>query len=141
SPRSDRANPRRPAPCPRAGGVEPVTGTDETNRHFEGGALTTEPTDDPFALIRTAQTAAPNFDLDNQAIIEHLTKWRSLCSFRVVSAGGDRAEIEFQTLPKDMDAFVRDLYQFCPDLVDQGTGCVHEMLEMLEETGGEVPPE
>jgi hypothetical protein len=45
------------------------------------------------------------------------------------------------TLPKDMDAFVRDLYEFCPDLVDQGTGCVHEMVEMMEETGEELEPE
>ena len=47
----------------------------------------------------------------------------------------DSVEIEFDTLPNDMDAFVRDLYDFCPDLVDQGTGCFHEMLEMMEETG------
>ena len=37
-----------------------------------------------------------------------------------------------------MDAFAQDLYSFCPDLVDQGTGCVHEMVEMLEETGEEL---
>jgi hypothetical protein len=36
-----------------------------------------------------------------------------------------------------MDAFVRDVYDFCPDLVDQGTGCVAEMIEEM----GEVPPE
>ena len=40
-----------------------------------------------------------------------------------------------------MDAFVRDLYEFCPDLVDQGTGCVHEMVEAMEETGEELNPE
>lgn len=49
-------------------------------------------------------------------------------------------EIEFETFSKDMDAFVRDLYNFCPDLVDQGTGCVHEMVEMMEETGQELAP-
>ena len=99
------------------------------------------PANDPFAMIREAGTAAPNFDLDTDAIIEHLTKWQSLCSFTVTAAGGDRADVEFATFPEDMDAFVRDLYEFCPDLVDQGTGCVHEMVEMMEETGEELPPE
>jgi hypothetical protein len=100
-----------------------------------------KPINDPFAAIRKASTAAPNFDLDTDAIIERLTKWQSLCSFRVTGAKGDSVDIEFVELPKDMDAFVRDLYEFCPDLVDQGTGCVHEMVEMMEETGEELTPE
>jgi len=96
---------------------------------------------DPFAAVREAGTSAPNFDTDNNAIIDRLTKWQSLCSFEVKSAEGDQIDIKFNTLPTDMDAFVRDLYEFCPDLVDQGTGCVHEMIEMLEETGEELDPE
>jgi len=59
----------------------------------------------------------------------------------VKSAKKDQIEIEFTTLPKDMEAFARELYDFCPDLVDQGTGCVHEMLESLEEMGEELDPE
>jgi hypothetical protein len=98
-------------------------------------------TDDSLAAIRDAETCAPNFDLDTNAIIDELTKWQSLCSFKVTGASGDRADIEFITLPKDMDAFVRNLYAFCPDLVDQGTGCVHEMVEAVEEMGEELPPE
>ena len=94
---------------------------------------------DEFAKIRERQTSAPNFDLDTEAILQELQKWKALCSFRVVDAEGDRASIEFDTLPKDMDGFVKNLYQFCPDLVDQGTGCVAELLEMASETGAEVP--
>ena len=97
-------------------------------------------TNDPLAAVREAGTGAPNFDLDNDAIIERLTKWQSLCSFKVIGAKHDTVEIEFQSLPQDMDAFVRDLYQFCPDLVDQGTGCVHEMVDVMEETGEELDP-
>lgn len=95
---------------------------------------------DPFALIRAANTSAPNFDLDTDAIIARLEQWQTLCSLTVTAATHDSADIEFTTLPADMDAFVRDLYDFCPDLVDQGTGCVHEMVEMLEETGEELSP-
>ena len=103
--------------------------------------MATNATNDPFAAVRAAETSAPNFDLDNAEIIDQLTKWQSLCSFVVKSAEGDQIQIEFTTLPKDMDAFAQDLYKFCPDLVDQGTGCVHEMLESLEEMGEEVDPE
>ncbi|EEF60831.1 DUF4253 domain-containing protein [Pedosphaera parvula] len=96
---------------------------------------------DPFALIREAQTNGANFDLDTDAIIARLTQWQSLCSFRVVRAEYDTVEIEFDTLPKDQDAFARELYEFCPDLVDQGTGCMAELLELAEESGQPIAPE
>lgn len=94
---------------------------------------------DEFAAIREQRTSAPNFDLNTEAILTELRRWKTLCSFRVTGADGDRASIEFHTLPADMDAFVKDLYAFCPDLVDQGTGCVAEMLEMAAETGEDIP--
>lgn len=96
-----------------------------------------EPKSDSFTAIREANTEAPNYDLDTDTIIERLTGWQQLCSFRILSAGHDQIEIEFDTLPKDMEAFTQDLYEFCPDLVDQGTECIPDMIEM----GEELPPE
>lgn len=96
---------------------------------------------DPFAAVRAAGTSTPNFEMDNAAIIARPTQWRSLCSFEVTGAEGDMVDIMFKTLPKDVDAFIRDMYDFCPDLVDQGTGCVHEMIEVMEESGEPLSPE
>jgi hypothetical protein len=79
--------------------------------------------------------------MDNADIIDHLTKWQSLCSFKMTEAEGDSVSIEFTTLPRDIDTFVRELYKFCPDVVDQGTGCMHEMVETMEEVGEELEPE
>ena len=103
--------------------------------------MTTNATNDLFTAIREAGTSAPNFELDTNAILDRLAKWQSQCSFTVTDATADSATIEFQTLPSDMDAFARDLYDFCPDLVDQGTGCVHEMVEAMEEVGEDLTPE
>lgn len=91
---------------------------------------------DPFDIIRKAQTSAPNFDMDTPNIIARLQQWQTLCKFRVTDAGHDTVDIEFETLPADMDEFAWDVYDFCPDLVDQGTGCVAEMIEEMDE----VPP-
>jgi hypothetical protein len=103
--------------------------------------VSTNTANDPLAAVRKAETSAPNYDIDNAGIIDHLIQWQSLCSFEVKEADGDSIDIEFKTLPRDMDAFVRDFYEFCPDLVDQGTGCVHEMVEAMEEMGEDIPPE
>jgi len=103
--------------------------------------MTTHTTHDPFNAIREAGTNGANYVLDTPDIIDRLIQWQSLFSFEVKEAGGDTVDIEFKTLPRDMDAFVRDLYDFCPDLVDQGTGCVHEMVDAMEEMGEEISPE
>ena len=97
--------------------------------------------DDPFAAIRTAHTGGPNYGLDTEAIIARLSKWQSLCSFSVTAAEGDAVDIKFDTLPKDIDTFIRSLYEFCPDLVDQGTGCLHEIIEAMEDTEEALTPE
>jgi len=100
--------------------------------------MTQQPDPDPFTTIREANTDGANYDIDTDAIIERLTEWQKLCEFRVLSAGHDRIEIEFETLPKDIEAFTNDLYDFCPDLVDQGTGCIADMIEMGEELSPEL---
>lgn len=103
--------------------------------------MTTKTPNDPFAAIRAAGTSAPNFDLDTDAIIAKLTQWQSLCDFNVTGATGDTVDLEFVTLPEDICLFICDLYEFCPDLVEQGTGCVHLLIEAMEEAGKEITPE
>jgi hypothetical protein len=93
--------------------------------------MTTHTTHDPFNAIREAGTNGANYVLDTPDIIDRLIQWQSLCSFEVKEAGGDTVDIEFKTLPRDMDAFVRDLYDFC----------VHEMVDAMEEMGEEISPE
>ncbi len=90
-----------------------------------------------FDLLREAETSAANYDLTTVDIIGRLTEWQALCGFEVSNAEEDKVEISFESLPKDMDSFVHDLYEFCPNLVEQGTGCIGEMVEMT----GEVPKE
>jgi Domain of unknown function (DUF4253) len=84
-----------------------------------------------FIPLREARTCAPNYSLDTEAIIERLEKWQSACEFTITSAEPDAVDIQFATLPKDMDTFVRDIYDLCPDIVDQGTGCIREMVEEI----------
>ena len=94
---------------------------------------------DEFSKVATAKTSAPNFDLDTAGIIDELTRWKKLCSFTVAKANGDSISITFQTLPRDLRKFADDVYSFCPDVVDQGTGCLAEAIEAMEEADEEIP--
>jgi len=92
--------------------------------------------DNPFRALREAGTSTGNYDLDTDGIIGRLEQWRSLCNFQVLGASLDKVEIEFQSLPADMDKFVRGLYELCPDLVDQRTRNMLDMIGSIDD----VPP-
>lgn len=44
-------------------------------------------------------------------------------------------EAVFKKTPADMDAFAREVYEFCPDVVDQGVGTVHALAREMRKTG------
>lgn len=82
----------------------------------------------PFDLLVIRQTDAANYDLDNRAIVNRLTEWSERFDFDLVGAGHDFVALSLRTLPDDVEAFAREVYEFCPDTVDQGTAIAAEML-------------
>jgi|SRR5687768_12104780 hypothetical protein len=94
---------------------------------------------DPFSVIREAHTSAGNYNLGTEDILARLREWQSLCSFSVSAAGRDTITLAFETLPADLDSFVRELSEFCPDLIHQGAGSVPDVIKQFEESGQPVP--
>ncbi len=82
-----------------------------------------------FEPVWRAGTSAPNYRLDTAAIIHRLANWRSLCDFTITAAGPDTVDISFHTLPADKMAFVTEIYNFCPDVVDQDTAYIADMID------------
>ena len=90
---------------------------------------------DPFALVRENQACAPSYDLDTNDIIIQLGLWQELCSFRVVQACEGCLTLELETLPADLDAFVKQVYAFCPDPIREGAEAVVQMVKAVKEDG------
>jgi hypothetical protein len=72
---------------------------------------------DMFAPLVEAGTNGDNYDVSTEDIIARLKKWQKLCSFRISGVDYNTVTLKFDTLPKDIKAFVRDAYDLCPDLV------------------------
>jgi len=53
----------------------------------------------------------------------------------------DRLTVLFQHLPEDLDKLAADIYEFCPDTVDQGFACFEDMLENAEDLDPKVANE
>lgn len=90
-------------------------------------------------IIRAKQTNGANYDVMTEDVISRLTAWQELCSFDISRIKGDGMVLEFHTLPEDLAAFAGDVYEFCPDVIDQHFGCFGEMIEAMEEAGEEIP--
>jgi hypothetical protein len=84
-----------------------------------------------FDILRLARTDACNCDLGTEDIIGKLQSWHESCGIDIFHAETDTIELSLLKLPADMQAFARDVYEFCPDIVDQGVGSVEALEESI----------
>ncbi len=102
---------------------------------------------DPFKLLRDKGTAGENFELTTDDIISRLEQWMEISSFEITDASEDSLSIKFSRLPEELEEFAEDIYDFCPDVVDQGFAAMddfedddsEESEEMMELTEGLDP--
>ena len=97
------------------------TGVVPATEQYGGQALLVFfPAPDAASLIYVRQTNGANYDLMPRDIVDRLDSWKQLCDFSVLGAGFDWMELVFYTLPKDLREFAKEVYEFCPDTLDQG---------------------
>ncbi|RZJ66108.1 MAG: DUF4253 domain-containing protein [Flavobacterium sp.] len=89
---------------------------------------------DDLDIVKYRNTQGPNHDVDNNMIVASLEKWKKLCNFTVVGCADDWVKITFETLPKNMTAFAKDVYKLCPDSVDQGAGTLTALKDEITDT-------
>jgi len=63
-----------------------------------------------------------------------LKEWEEYSSFDILGADNDWVELEFKSLPRDLKAFAEEVYDFCPDAVDQGPGSVKGLIKDIIRT-------
>ena len=79
-------------------------------------------------------TDGDDYDISNQDVIERLKEWEINSPFDIHRSrqrlGGDR----IQDLTKGLEAFIEEVYDFCPDAVDQGPGSIAELVKEIQKT-------
>ncbi len=85
-----------------------------------------------LALVRTD---AANYDVDHEAVMKTYRPWEKQYDLELVGAGLDWMEAKIGNPPSDWLAFAKDVYKFCPDIVDQGVGDVAALAEEMERSG------
>ncbi len=94
-----------------------------------GDAIVALKSTDEYDILRVRQTNGMNYNVSTKDVLERLQKWRSECEFEIVGADGAWVAIQFKSLPQSICAFAEEIYEFCPDSVEQGTGLRNERSE------------
>ena len=72
-------------------------------------------TTDQYEILRIQKTDGINYGITNERLITQLKDWYKKYPFQIIGADMDWVEIEFNELPQDLDSFVKEVQQFCPD--------------------------
>ena len=100
----------------------------QRNHTFKPDEVSMIKSEDQFDIVRLEDVQAPNYDLDNFAILAKLKEWNTKHPFQITGASHDWISANFtDKLPKDLSAFALEMYEFCPDIVIQGTDTVEAL--------------
>jgi hypothetical protein len=91
-------------------------------------------TNDQFDIVKFRATNGQNYDINNDSIMLKLHQWYSKQPFEITGADIDWVEVHLDKLNSSSAlAFAGEVYEFCPDLTEQGAETVENLAaEMLE---------
>jgi Domain of unknown function (DUF4253) len=89
-----------------------------------------------FEIIDILQTNGENYDISNEDILAKLRTWDKQYTITLIGGNHDWLEIQFSILPSDRElvSLVKDIYEFCPDMVDEGSESFEELVKEIMET-------
>jgi hypothetical protein len=100
--------------------------TYESNGAKKSEEIAVLKTTDDYAIISLRRSSGGNYDVSTGDLIKKLKEWKKRCRFHIAGAGGAWVAIQFESLPKNLCAFAEEMYDFCPDTVEQGVGLMNE---------------
>ena len=99
----------------------------ETNYGYSPDEVTILKTDDKYDLLRFEGTNGLNYGILVEDVIDKLKEWDNKYQLEFTGVGFDFFQANYSRLPENTRSHAKELYDFCPDIVDQGTGSVKEL--------------
>ncbi len=85
--------------------------------------------DDKLAPLRIRRTEAYNFELENADIVAKFDAWDKAYGASILGADYDWVTVKLDRLPKELKSFAGEVFDFCPDVVKQGTGPAYDAMD------------
>jgi hypothetical protein len=90
------------------------------------------PTTDLYSVMAVMETNGDNYNIGTDGVIAWMKELHEEQSFMLTGIGFDYLEGYFTESVKDPEGLAKRMYQFCPDIVDQGAGSVSELARELK---------
>lgn len=87
-----------------------------------------------FEILRIAASDAINFGKETEDLVRTLQQWDERYGIDVYAAQTDSIQLKLKSLPENVQAFADEVYEFCPDIVDQGIGDVQKLAAEIATT-------
>lgn len=107
-----------------------------SHRNHSGGAdeVALFPTRRWQDVLFALETNGANEQIFPPDVVAWLENLERTCPFDLLGAGNDWLEGRFRQPVTNAKALAKQMYKFCPDIVDQGTGTVGKLAKDLEAT-------
>ena len=86
---------------------------------------------DAYSYLAIVHTDGVNLDLSHDQVIARYKEWDQKYGLLLVGAGQDWLEAEFKSPPSDWKVFAKEVFDFCPDVVEQGTGDIDTLAKEM----------
>jgi hypothetical protein len=92
-------------------------------------------TADKYEILRETGTDGINYDIDNDSVISIVKTLDAKYELTLAGCGLDWCLFYIGKNPDNWNAMAKEVYNVCPDVVDQGTGTVEDLGAELKEYG------
>lgn len=91
---------------------------------------------DELGILKWRKPNGINYGLDDKDVLAKLQDWKQKNDLIILGAGMDWLHFQFKTMPADIAAFAEEVYEFCPDAIDQGAGDMPHLIAAIKEMQG-----
>jgi len=92
-------------------------------------------TSDPCKIMEHSGTNGGNYGIETEDIVEKYKKWNKEFGVKTIGIGFDFCEFEIMNKEIDYKKLATEVYEFCPDVVDQGTETIENLENEIKKTG------
>ncbi|WP_308009403.1 DUF4253 domain-containing protein [uncultured Fusobacterium sp.] len=87
---------------------------------------------DKFDILKYRRTDGINYGLGTEDIIDKISEWDKKYEIDIIGCSRDWVLIKLNKLPQNLDEFSKEVYEFCPDIVDQGVGSLENLKKSIK---------
>ncbi|PCJ67778.1 MAG: hypothetical protein COA58_01180 [Bacteroidetes bacterium] len=85
-------------------------------------------------ILKAVQTNGINWDIDNDSLISIIERFDKQLDLQFIGASYDWCEFRIKKTNVNWNTLADEVYEVCPDVVDQGTGAVDELAREMAQS-------